>query len=103
MVILGTIFLQRSYIPGGWYLKIHVDSLYCKSVLKDCLIDHQNMVSQDRWSLVTGLITLKYRTFCQTVVLLQDRWSHGSSLSRQVSLFHDYMVIRVIGIIKMHA
>ncbi len=43
-------------------------------VLKDRPIDHKNMVSQDRWSLVTGSFTLKCVT-CQTRVVLQDRWS----------------------------
>ena len=33
------------------------------------------MVSQDRWSLVTGSFTLKFVTFCQKLVVLQDRWS----------------------------
>ncbi len=33
------------------------------------------MVSQDRWSLVTGSVALKCRTFCQEYVILQDRWS----------------------------
>ncbi len=44
-------------------------------VLKDHPVDHKNMVSQDRWSLVTGSFTLKYVTFCKTQVALQDRWS----------------------------
>ncbi len=33
------------------------------------------MVSQDRWSLVTGRFTLKSRVFCPKLVVLQDRWS----------------------------
>ena len=44
-------------------------------VLKDHPILHKNMVSQDRWSLVTGSFTLKCRTFCQKLLVLQDRWS----------------------------
>ncbi len=44
-------------------------------VLKDHPIGHTNVVSQDRWSLVTGLITLKCRTFCQEYLVSQDRWS----------------------------
>ncbi len=55
-------------------------------VLKDHPIGHENVVSQDRY-LVTGSITLKYRTFCQEYLVFQDMWSHGSGLSRQVSLY----------------
>ncbi len=44
-------------------------------VLKDHPIDHKNMVSQDRWSLVTGSYTLECRTFCQKLVVLQNKWS----------------------------
>ncbi len=36
---------------------------------------HKNMVSQDRWSLVTDSFTPKCRAFCQKLVVLQDRWS----------------------------
>ena len=53
-------------------------------VLKSHRIGHSNIVSQDRWSLVTGSITLKYRT-CQEylvfktggvmAVVSQDRFS----------------------------
>ncbi len=44
-------------------------------VLKDRPTGHKNMISQDRWSLVTGSVTLKCGTFCQEYVVLQDRWS----------------------------
>ncbi len=44
-------------------------------VLKDHPIGHTNVVSQDRWSLVTGSITLKCRTFCQVQLVFQDRWT----------------------------
>ncbi len=44
-------------------------------VLKDRSIGHKNMVSQDRWSLVTGSVALKCGTFCQEYVVLQHRWS----------------------------
>ncbi len=44
-------------------------------VLKDHPIDHNNLVCQDRWSLVTGSVTLKCRAFCQKCVVCQDRWS----------------------------
>ncbi len=33
------------------------------------------MVCQDRWSLVTGSVTLKCRSFCKKCVVFQDRWS----------------------------
>ncbi len=44
-------------------------------VLKDHPIGHKDVVFQDRWSLVTGAIALKYRTFCQKNLVFQDRWS----------------------------
>ncbi len=40
-------------------------------MLEDHPIGHKNIVSQDRWSLVTGSFTLK----CPKLVALQDRWS----------------------------
>ncbi len=36
---------------------------------------HINVVSQDRWSLVTGSTTLKYRTLCQEYLVFQERGS----------------------------
>ncbi len=53
------------------------------SVLKECAIGHTNVVSQHGGSLVTGLITLKCRIFCQEYLV-----SYGSGISRQVSLSH---------------
>ncbi len=49
-------------------------------VLKHCHIGHKNVVSQDRWSLVTGSLTLNThvhvcRTFCQEHLVFQDRRS----------------------------
>ncbi len=44
------------------------------------------MVSQDRWSLVTGSVALKCVTFCKEYVVLKVV-SHSSGLSRQVSLY----------------
>ncbi len=46
-----------------------------KPALKDHPNGHKNMVSQDRWSLVTGSVTLKCGTFCKGYVVLQDRLS----------------------------
>ena len=37
--------------------------------LKDRPIGHKNMVSQDRWLLVTGSVALKGGTFCQEYVV----------------------------------
>ncbi len=53
------------------------EHIYCtvEPVLKDHPIGHKNMVSQDRWSLVTGSFTLKCRTFHQISMIFQDRWS----------------------------
>ncbi len=42
------------------------------------------VVFQDRWPLVTDLVTLICGTFCQGKVV-----SHGSGLSRKVSLYLD--------------
>ncbi len=44
-------------------------------VFKDHPIHHTNVVCQDRWSLVTGSVMLKCRSFCQICVVFQDRWS----------------------------
>ncbi len=44
-------------------------------VLKDHPIDHKNVVSEDRWSVMTGSITLKCGTFCQEYLVFQDGWS----------------------------
>ncbi len=44
-------------------------------MLKDHPAGHKNMVSQDRWSFVTGSVALKCGTFCQEYVGLQDGWS----------------------------
>ncbi len=43
--------------------------------MKDRLIGHKHMVSQDRWSWVTGSFALKCRTFCQNIVVFRDSWS----------------------------
>ncbi len=44
-------------------------------VMKDQSVRQKNVVSQDRWSLVTGSITLKCESFCQEYTILQVRWS----------------------------
>ncbi len=53
-------------------------------ILKDRAIGHR--VAQDRWSLVTGSFTLKYRTFCPKMVVLPDRWSLVAVASQE--MFH---------------
>ncbi len=50
--------------------------------LKDRRIGHKNMVSQDRWSLMTLSVALKRGTFCQRYVILQDRWSFMALVSQ---------------------
>ncbi len=35
---------------------------------------HKNVVSQDRWSVVTGSVMLKCRSFCREYIVFQDRW-----------------------------
>ncbi len=49
--------------------------------LKDRPIDQTKLVSQDRWSLVIGSITLKCRT-CQEYLVFQDRWSLMAMVSQ---------------------
>ncbi len=46
-----------------------------ETVLKDHPIGHKSVVSQDRWPLLTGSITLKCSAFCQEYLAFQDRWS----------------------------
>ncbi len=48
---------------------------YSGICLENHPIGHNNVVSQDRWSLRTGYVILKCRSFCQTCVVFQDRWS----------------------------
>ena len=56
-------------------------------VLKDHPIGRKNVVCQDKWSLVTGSVILKCRSFCQKMCgLLRQVIPHASGLSRQVSL-----------------
>ncbi len=57
-----------------------------ESVLKDQPFDHKNMVSQDRWSLVTGSIAVKYMWDLLPWICSSSRQvvSYGSGLSRQV-------------------
>ncbi len=57
-----------------------------ESVLKDHPIGNKNVVSQHRLPLVTGSVVLKCRSFCQECGLSRQVVSHGSGLSRQVSL-----------------
>ncbi len=64
-------------------LKITMGALYISAsepetvepVLKDHLTGYKNVVCQDRWSLVTGSVILKGRSFCRKSVVCQDRWS----------------------------
>ncbi len=46
--------------------------LWCtvEPVLKDYPIGHTNVVFQDKWSLVTGSVYIKCRTFCQEYLVL---------------------------------
>ncbi len=46
--------------------------LAVKPVLKDYPIGHKNVVSHDRWSLVTDSVLLKCRTFYLEVVVLES-------------------------------
>ena len=63
-------------------------------VLRDRPIGHENTVSQDRWSLVTGSITLKCRSFCLCVVF-QDRWSL-KTVSTVITFLMAYMLKKIL-------
>ncbi len=65
-------------------------------VLKGCPIGHKNVVSQDRWSLVTSSFALKGRTLRPKLVVLQDRWSHASGFSREVSVYFRILFCAII-------
>ncbi len=60
-----------------------INCTIAEPVLKDHPIGYTNMVSQERWSLVTGSISLKCRTFWQEYLVFQDR----SSLMAVVSQY----------------
>ena len=60
--------------------------------MKDHPIGYKNMVSQDRWSLVTGSYTLECRAFCPKLVVFQDRWSLMAVVSQD--RFHGRMYIK---------
>ena len=51
----------------------------------------QKTYSRSKWSLVTGWITLKCKTFCLEYLVFQDRWSLMAvvslTVSREVSLY----------------
>ncbi len=83
----------------------HVNPWNSRSQKSDCtvepvLIDHpiclKNVVCQDRWSLVTGSVTLKCWSFYQKCVVCQDRWSLMAGLWRQVSLYNDFFFMKPI-------
>ncbi len=61
-------------------------------VLKDRPIAHTNVVSQDRWSCVTGSVRLRCGNFCQKYLVFQDRWSHGGSGVRTVFTYIHHMI-----------
>ena len=66
--------------------------------LKDHPIGQKNVVSQDKWSLATGSVILKCRTFCQECVAFEDRWSLMGVVSQD--RFHcTAMSISVVEII----
>ncbi len=59
---------------------------YSGTCLERPPIGYKNRVSQGRWSLGTGSITLKCRSsICQNLVILQDRWSLMAVVSKDRS------------------
>ncbi len=71
-------------------------------VLKDHTIGHKSIVSQDKWSLMTGSISLKCGTFCQEYLVRRLKTGSlmevVSQLTRQVSQYivHVECVCRVL-------
>ncbi len=64
-----------TYMRNGYiYMYVH-SSGTVEPILKDHPIGHKNLVCRDRWSLVTGSVVLKCRSFCQKYVVCQDRRS----------------------------
>ncbi len=96
-VVMGTLGLQgRCYIGGLHHSNDSLPSpsrdwnVHCltvEPVLKDQPIGHKNVVSQDRWSFVTGSVVLKSRTFCLDFGLSRQVVCYRSGLSRQVTLY----------------
>ena len=74
-----------------WWLYQHCTSAV-EPVLKDHPIGHKNVVCQDRWSLVTGSVIFKCRSFWWKCMVCQDRWSLVAVVSRQLSLYHTSML-----------
>ncbi len=79
-------FIEPVYTDHLCILKDHVSLIHSmvfpykfhctvEPVLKDHPICHKNVVFQDRWSLVTGLVILKCRSFYRKCMVCQDRWS----------------------------
>ena len=66
-----------------------------EAVLEDCPIGHKNVVvSQDRWSLVTGSVILKLGLLQEISGLSRQVVSHSSGLAKQVSLYTVVLVIQ---------
>ncbi len=66
------------------------------TVLKDHRIGHKNVVSQDRWSLVTSSVTMKcigisVRNIHVHVIGLQDKWPPMAVVSQ-----HSFQYIKFI-------
>ncbi len=75
--------ISYTLYTGQFYTHVYT----VEPVFKGHPIGHKNVVCQDRWSLVWGSVILKCGSFCQNCVVFQDRWSHGSGLPREVSLY----------------
>ena len=54
-------------------LTIDTNGKYSRTFLKDHPIGHENVVCQNRWSLVTGSVILKWRSFRRKCVVCQER------------------------------
>ena len=55
-----------------------------------CWWCHKNVVFQDKWSLVKGLLASKWRTSCQEYLVFQDSWSLMAVVSQE--RFHRMVV-----------
>ena len=68
-------------------IKIGKDHCTVEPVLKDHPIGHKKCALSRQVVSGDSSVILKCKSFCQICVVFQDRWSHGSGLTRQVTLY----------------
>ena len=89
--------VHRDLYTDNRLYTINLTVQYCtvEPVLEDGPIGHENVVSQDRWSLVTDSITLKNRTYCQEYLVFRSMWSlmtmvkfHCANINGTINIHH---------------